>query len=86
MKLYVVIRDFLIDFDWGSETMGIYDSLDKAQKICDEENLKTQKDYEKEHNISHNKNWSSEDYYKNCHDYWFVKEFILNEMRESEWQ
>lgn len=85
MKLYVVIRDFLIDFDWASETMGIYDSLDKAQKICDEENAKTQKEYEKKYCIPHNKSWSSEMYYEENEDYWFVEEYILNEKKESGW-
>ena len=80
MKLYVVIRDFLIDFDWGSEVIGIYDNLNKAQNICNEENLKTQKDYEKEYNIPHNKNWSSEDYYKNCVKYAKLMYYIIEEI------
>ena len=86
MKLYAAIREFLIDFDWGSETIGIYDSLDKAQKICDEENLKTQKEFEKEYNIPHSKNWREEDYIEKCNEYWSVKEYTLNERKESEWQ
>lgn len=81
MKLYVVIKDFLIDFDWGSEVIGIYDNLNKAQNICNEENLKIQKEYEKENNIEHTKVWKDEDYYKHSHDYYYVEEFILNERK-----
>ena len=84
MKLYVIIKDFLIDFDWGSEVISIYDNLNKAQNICNEENLKIQKEYEKENNIEHTKIWKDEDYYKYSHEYYYIKEFILNEMRENE--
>ena len=79
MKLYVIIKDFLIDFDQGSEVIGIYDNLNKAQNICNEENLKIQKEYEKENNIEHTKVWKDEDYYEHSHEYYYVKEFILNE-------
>lgn len=78
MKLYVIIKDFLIDFDWGSEVIGIYDNPNKAQNICDKENLKVQKEYEEKRNIEHTKIWTEEDHYENNVDYYYIEEFILN--------
>lgn len=83
MKLYVIIRDFLADFDWGSEVIGIYDDPNKAQNICNEENLKVQKEYEKENNIEHTKIWTEEEHYEESEDYYYIEEFILNERKES---
>ena len=50
--------------------------------LCDEENLKVQKEYEEEQNIEHTKIWTEEEHYEKSEDYYHVEEFILNKIVE----
>ena len=32
MKVYVLLKRYLIDFDYGNEIIGVYSTIDKAQQ------------------------------------------------------
>lgn len=69
--VYVVIRDFLLDYDWSCEIIGIYDNAEKAKNKQIMANARIKHEWEQEHKEQPYQDEWTDEYYR-------IETFVLN--------